>query len=104
MIKDPPLLTIRRDFQRPAKKDVAAFAGVPTGYVVDAMDGRGALDYRIKPLRDAIAAMVGVAVTCDCGPADNLALFGALAIAEARRHPGRRHRQLHRDGGHRRPR
>jgi len=25
--------------------------------------------------------MVGVAVTCDCGPADNLALFGALSIA-----------------------
>ncbi len=83
MIKDPPLLTIKRDFPRPSAQDVAAFANVPTGYAVDAMDGRGALDYRIKPLVPANSAMVGVAVTCHCGPADNLALFGALAIAKA---------------------
>ena len=81
MIKDPPLLTIRRDFPRPAAREVAAFAGVPTGYAIDAMGGRGALDYRIKPLAPADAVMVGVAVTCQCGPADNLALFGALAAA-----------------------
>lgn len=81
MIKDPPLLTIRRDFPRPSAQEVAAFAGVPTGYAIDAMGGRGALDYRIKPLAPAAAVMVGVAVTCQCGPADNLALFGALAVA-----------------------
>ncbi len=82
MIKDPPLLTIRRHFERPAAKDVAAFAGVPTGYAVDAMGGRGALDYRIKPLAPAASVMVGVAITCHCGPADNLALFAALAVAQ----------------------
>ena len=82
MIKDPPLLTIRRDFPRPSAQDVAAFANVPTGYAVDAMNGRGALDYRIKPLAPATSVMVGVAITCHCGPADNLALFGALAIAQ----------------------
>ena len=82
MIKDPPLLTIRRHFERPAAKDVAAFAGVPTGYAVDAMGGRGALDYRIKPLAPAVSVMVGVAITCHCGPADNLALFAALAVAQ----------------------
>lgn len=82
MIKDPPLLTIRRDFPRPAAAEVAAFAGVPTGYAIDAMGGRGALDYRIKPLTPADRVMVGVAVTCQCGPADNLALFGALAVAK----------------------
>lgn len=81
MIKDPPLLTIRRDFPRPAAREVAAFAGVPTGYAIDAMGGRGALDYRIKPLAPADTVMVGVAFTCQCGPADNLALFGALAAA-----------------------
>jgi 4-hydroxy-4-methyl-2-oxoglutarate aldolase len=81
MIKDPPLLTIRRDFPRPAPADVAAFAGVPTGYAIDAMGGRGALDYRIKPLAPAGSVMVGVAITCDCGPADNLALFAAMATA-----------------------
>jgi 4-hydroxy-4-methyl-2-oxoglutarate aldolase len=81
MIKDPPLLTIRRDFPRPTPADVAAFAGVPTGYAIDAMGGRGALDYRIKPLAPATSVMVGVAITCHCGPADNLALFAAMATA-----------------------
>jgi 4-hydroxy-4-methyl-2-oxoglutarate aldolase len=82
MIKDPPLLRIRRKFPRPTKKILAAFAGIPTGFAVDAMNGRGALDYRIKPLAPAKEVMVGVAMTCHCGPADNLALFGALAVAE----------------------
>jgi 4-hydroxy-4-methyl-2-oxoglutarate aldolase len=82
MIKDPPLLTISRNFARPSASDVAAFAGVPTGYAVDAMAGRGALDYRIKPLAPASSVLVGVAVTCQCGPADNLALFAALAVAQ----------------------
>jgi len=82
MIKDPPLLTIRRNFPRPKAEQVAAFAGVPTGYAVDALGGRGALDYRIKPLAPVRSVMVGVAITCHCGPADNLALFGALAVAK----------------------
>jgi len=82
MIKDPPLLTIRRNFPRPTPEEMAAFSGVPTGYAVDAMGGRGALDYRIKPLAPATSAMVGVAITCHCGPADNLALFAALAAAK----------------------
>ena len=82
MIKDAPLLTIRRNFERPAPKEVAALAGVPTGHAVDAVGGRGALDYRIKPLMPLAAVMVGVAVTCHCGPADNLALFAALATAK----------------------
>ncbi|HKP23838.1 MAG TPA: hypothetical protein VJV39_08230 [Dongiaceae bacterium] len=82
MIKDPPLLTISRNFPRPSADQVAAFAGVPTGYAVDAMGGRGTLDYRIKPLSPATSVLVGVALTCQCGPADNLALFAALATAQ----------------------
>jgi len=83
MIKDPPLLTIRRDFPRPSASTMQAFAGVPTGYVVDAMGGRGGLDYRIKPLAPQVTPLVGVAMTCHCGPADNLALFCAMATAQA---------------------
>ena len=82
MIKDPPLLTIRREFPRPSAAVMKAFAGVPTGYVVDAMGGRGGLDYRIKPLAPQNAPLVGIAMTCHCGPADNLALFGAMATAQ----------------------
>jgi 4-hydroxy-4-methyl-2-oxoglutarate aldolase len=81
MIVDPPLLTIRAHFPRPAREVVEGFAGAPTGNVVDAMGGSGALDYRIKPLEPRAEIMVGIAVTCACGPADNLALFGALSIA-----------------------
>jgi 4-hydroxy-4-methyl-2-oxoglutarate aldolase len=83
MIKDPPLLTIRRDFPRPGAAVMKAFGGVPTGYLVDAMGGRGGLDYRIKPLAAQNTPLLGVAMTCHCGPADNLALFGALATAQA---------------------
>jgi len=83
MIKDPPLLTIRRNFARPTPEHIAALANVPTGHAVDALGGRGALDYRIKPVARSSAVMVGTAVTCHCGPADNLALFAALATAKA---------------------
>jgi 4-hydroxy-4-methyl-2-oxoglutarate aldolase len=82
MIKDPPQLTIHRGFTRPKAEFLAGLAGTPTGYAVDAMGGRGGLDHRIKPVLPVMAPLVGVAITCDCGPGDNLALFGALAIAE----------------------
>lgn len=82
MIEDPPLLQIRRSFPRPEKSDLAAFEGLQTGYVTDAMGGRGALDHRIKPLAPLGRTLVGVALTCDCGPADNLALLGALHAAK----------------------
>jgi 4-hydroxy-4-methyl-2-oxoglutarate aldolase len=81
VITDPPLLTIRRDFPRPSPELVAAFRGAMTGHVVDAMGGRGCLDYRIKPLDPGQSSLFGTAVTCHCGPADNLALFGALDVA-----------------------
>ena len=83
MIEDPPLLKIRRNFERPQQADIAALAGLQTGYIVDALGGRGALDYRIKPLAPLSGTMVGVAVTCHCGPGDNLALLGALHAAGA---------------------
>ena len=82
MIEDPPLLTIRRDFPRPSEELIAAFAGVPTGNVVDTMGGLGCLDCRIKPLVQSSQVMVGTAVTCYTGPSDNLALFGALHAAK----------------------
>ena len=82
MISDPPILTLRANFARPEKGLLEAFAGAPTGNVVDAMDGVGALEYSIKPLEAPSTPMVGVALTCDCGPGDNLALFGAMSVAK----------------------
>jgi 4-hydroxy-4-methyl-2-oxoglutarate aldolase len=81
MIEDPPLLKIKRSFMRPTEELLAGFAGVSTGYIVDAMGGRGCLDYRIKPLVAGSSVMVGTAVTCEAGPADNLALYGALHLS-----------------------
>jgi 4-hydroxy-4-methyl-2-oxoglutarate aldolase len=82
MIEDPPLLQIRRNFVRPERALLARFAGVPTEHLVDAMDGRGALDYRIKAVDPARATFVGAAVTCLCAPGDNLAIVAALAILQ----------------------
>jgi 4-hydroxy-4-methyl-2-oxoglutarate aldolase len=81
LLKDSPLLKIKRDFRRPDASLLAGFAGVPTGHLVDAMGGRGCVDYRIRPLAPNDKVMVGVAVTCHPGPADNLAVFGALHAA-----------------------
>ena len=81
MIEDPPLLAIRRGFARPSPAQLAAFAGMPTGYVVDALGGRGALSNAIRPLPGVPAAFSGPILTCACGPADNLALFGAVSAA-----------------------
>lgn len=85
MLEESPLLTVRRRFPRPSSETVEALSGAPTSFLVDALGGRGALDYRIKPLRhdgpeDNFA---GVAVTCYCGPADNLALLAAVEAAGA---------------------
>jgi 4-hydroxy-4-methyl-2-oxoglutarate aldolase len=79
VIENPPLLTIRRNFPRPSAEEVRAFANSPTGHVVDSMNGRGALGYRIKPVT-ASAAFCGVALTCEAGPGDCLAAFGTLDV------------------------
>ena len=80
MIEDPPLLQIRRNFVRADPALLARFANVPTGHLADAMDGRGALDHRVKPIDPARASFVGSAVTCLCAPGDNLAIVAALAV------------------------
>jgi len=82
MIVDPPLLTVRRNFQRPGAASLQALAGAQTGHLVDAMEGRGALDAAIKPVDPRNASFIGTALTCETGPSDNLAIMGALAIAQ----------------------
>jgi 4-hydroxy-4-methyl-2-oxoglutarate aldolase len=81
MIEDPPLLQIRRRFPRPTAAQVEVFVGLQTGFVVDAMNGRGALDGRIKPIGPA-QSFCGVALPCYAGANDNLAAFGTLSIAQ----------------------
>ncbi len=77
MIEEPPPLVFAPAMRRPPAKLVERFRGAPTSFIVDAMGGTGALDWRIKPLVGS--SLVGVALTCDCGPLDNLAFMAALA-------------------------
>jgi 4-hydroxy-4-methyl-2-oxoglutarate aldolase len=81
MLKDPPLLTIRRNFERPNRDSVAKLAGAQTGHVVDALFGRGALDQAVKPVDPERAQFAGCALTCETGANDNLAILAAIAVA-----------------------
>jgi len=39
MLADPPILTLRRDFQHPGRSLIARLAGAQTGHIVDALKG-----------------------------------------------------------------
>jgi 4-hydroxy-4-methyl-2-oxoglutarate aldolase len=78
MLDEAPRISLT-EWRRPAPEQVAALQGVPTGHVVDALGGAAALDHRIKPAIAGQSSFCGVALTCDNGPADNLALCAALA-------------------------
>ena len=83
MLDDPPLLTIHRGHRRPDPALVERFRGAQTSHLVDAMDGRGAMDWQIKPMDPANAAFVGPALTAFAYPADVVAVLGALGEAQA---------------------
>ena len=83
MIENPPVLTIHRGHRRPEPALLEAFRGAATSHLVDAMDGRGALDWRIKPLDPANAAFIGPALTAHSYPADIHGMVGAAMEAQA---------------------
>jgi 4-hydroxy-4-methyl-2-oxoglutarate aldolase len=85
MIELPTALTISRSMRRPTKEQVAAFQNVQTGFVVDALMGKGAFSAEISPIgdgRDMPCVAAGPALTADCGPADVLATMAALNFVE----------------------
>lgn len=82
MLKEPPLITLRRKFERAPKDLVQRFAGAQTGQIVDAMFGRGALAHEVKPVDPEKANFAGTAITVETGPSDNLAIIAALAVAQ----------------------
>lgn len=84
MIEEPPLLTIQRPNNRPTVKQIEAFQGVATGFVVDALYGGGAFSMDIKPIgagRDINCVAAGPALTANNGPADILATLASLNFA-----------------------
>ena len=62
MIGDPTKLVIRARFARLPAAALAPFRARSTSFVVDAMNGAGALDHAIKPL-DPGSRFVGSALT-----------------------------------------
>ena len=80
MIEEPPLLLIKEHRNRPSAEQIAALNGTPTGFLTDAMNGRGALDHSVFALSPAVlpSELCGPALTCYCGPADILAILGGL--------------------------
>ena len=83
MIDSAPRIQIADGERRPRPEPDAALTGVATGFLVDALGGSGALDYRIKPVVPEQASFCGRAVTCNAGPADNLAVFAALKARDS---------------------
>jgi 4-hydroxy-4-methyl-2-oxoglutarate aldolase len=82
MIENAPLLTIHRGHRRPDAALIEAFRGAMTSHLVDAMEGRGAVDWRIKPLDPANASFVGPALTAHAFPADFYGVAGAAMEAQ----------------------
>jgi 4-hydroxy-4-methyl-2-oxoglutarate aldolase len=84
MLEQPPILTIRRAFDRPDGDLLAAFQRGESAQVADAQGGGGALDASVQALA-AIpfdGTIVGPALTCETGPADVLAAIAALDVAQ----------------------
>lgn len=82
MIENQPVLTIHRGHRRPDARLIEAFRGAQTSHLADAMDGRGAVDWRIKPLDPANANFTGPALTAHSYPADIYGMVGAALEAE----------------------
>ena len=81
MIEEPPRLKINNARKRPTEAQIAAFQGVPTGFVVDAMFGAGAMSAAISPIgfgRDIECLAAGPALTADNRASDIMGTLAAL--------------------------
>ena len=83
MIGEPVDLIVKKNFERPSAEQIESLQAVPTGFVVDAQNGTGALDWRIKPLGESME-FVGSALTVEAEPRDYLPVQPAIALS----HPG----------------
>jgi 4-hydroxy-4-methyl-2-oxoglutarate aldolase len=82
MIENQPVLTIHRGHRRPDRALIDAFRGAMSSHLVDAMDGRGAVDWRIKPMDPNNASFIGPALTAHSYPADVQGMIGAAMEAQ----------------------
>jgi 4-hydroxy-4-methyl-2-oxoglutarate aldolase len=81
MIEEPPRLTLIKGAKRPKDDQIAAFQGIETAFLCDAMNGSGAMDTPIAPLgfgRDLECTVAGPALVADSGPGDITATLAAV--------------------------
>lgn len=84
MIEEPKALTISRPSRRPTAAQIEAFQKAPTCFVVDAMNGRSAMDATIRPLHPSapVKRVAGPALTAGNGPGDIRGTFGAMNFVQ----------------------
>ena len=87
MIEEPPILTIRNTICRPSADQLTALQElkVSTSIVSDALSGKGSLSSSIKHINSGCglhSAIIGPALTADCGPADILAVLASLKFIQ----------------------
>ncbi len=84
MIEEPPQLIIYHNAPRPTPEQVEALSQYPTGFIVDALNGVGALPYDINPVApDRLPAnMCGPVVTAQNRPTDLMATLAALTVIQ----------------------
>ncbi|MDT9600969.1 RraA family protein [Sphingosinicella rhizophila] len=80
MVEDVEILI--HAFTRVPPDRIAAFAGVPSGIAANLADRPAALGHHVRRLCGSGVA-AGSALTARAGPGDNLAVFAALAQAQA---------------------
>lgn len=81
MIEEPPRLKLNANRRRPTAEQIADFQGVPTGFVVDAMFGAGAMDAAISPIgfgRDIECVAAGPALTAGNRASDIMGTLAAI--------------------------
>ncbi|MEM6408071.1 MAG: RraA family protein [Pseudomonadota bacterium] len=81
MIEEPPRLKVKANRNRPTQAQISAFQGVPTGFVVDAMFGAGAMSATISPIgfgRDIHCMAAGPALTAGNRASDIMGTLAAL--------------------------
>lgn len=73
------MITLCKSPARAGEQLLERFAGLPTADVVDALGGRGAIDFEIRRLFPS-GTFVGSALTVETPPNDNLAPYAALDL------------------------
>jgi 4-hydroxy-4-methyl-2-oxoglutarate aldolase len=73
------MITLSKSPKRAEMQLLARFAGIPTADAVDALGGRGAIDFGIRRLFSS-GSFVGSALTVETPPNDNLAPYAALEL------------------------